>query len=217
MTCMTFRCVPDVYDCKQWKSNFGPAPPISNPSLGSIKLHFGYDGFPAHNNPGAKSLVPASLVNFSLPPWLRYKEDNILISMLFPDHLSPAAQKKFFDKVIAEDFNPMFAEGVAFNGRTCKVEIFGHVSSVMILICMHAYLIASPPDNTTSSLFITTTDIGFERQRKISESGERAELRGLFSLHGSISKRGSRSLFCDCPKKSTIGSPSPQPEVWSTS
>ena len=52
--------------------------------------------------------------------------------MLFPDKLSPAAQKKFFDKVIEVDFNPIYAKGVAFNGRTCKVEIFAHVSSVMI-------------------------------------------------------------------------------------
>ena len=135
-TCMNV-CHPDVYDCKQWKANFGPSPPIANPSLGSIKLHFGYDGFPAHNNPGAKSLVPASLIILSLPPWLRYKEDNILISMLFPDKLSPAAQKKFFDKVIEVDFNPIFDKGVAFNGGTCKVEIFAHVSSVMIVTYMH--------------------------------------------------------------------------------
>ena len=80
-------------------------------------------------------------------PWLRYKEDNILISMLFPDGLSPDEQAKFFNKVIEVDFNPIFTDGVEFYGQKCKVEIFGHVSGVChLLVVVHAFanLLAQP-------------------------------------------------------------------------
>ena len=43
--------------------------------------------------------MPAEFIILSLPPWLRFKADNVLISMLIPSTLSAAAQKKFFDKV----------------------------------------------------------------------------------------------------------------------
>jgi hypothetical protein len=92
--------VADVYDCAQWKSTFGPDPPVDNQTVSSIKLLFCYDGIQAYNYPGAKSLVPAEVVVLSLPPWSRYKANNILISMLLPDGLSGNAYKKFFDKVI---------------------------------------------------------------------------------------------------------------------
>ena len=122
-------CYLDVYDCAQWKGTFGPAPALLDPKTRVIKLLFCYDGFPAHNYNGAKSLVPGEVVVLSLPPWLRYKVDNILISMLFPDGLSAHAQKKFFDKIIKEDFLPLFTEGVTdpIAGNIVKVEIFGTV------------------------------------------------------------------------------------------
>ena len=116
--------VSDVYDCAQWKSTFGSAPPLNDPVIRSIKLLFCYDGIPAHNYPGAKSLIPGEFIILSHPPWLRYKQDNILISFLFPDGLSAKAQKKFFDKIIEDDLEPVFTQGICEG--TIQVEIFGH-------------------------------------------------------------------------------------------
>lgn len=127
--------VADVYDCKQWKKTFGAAPPLHDPANASIKLLFCYDGIPAHNYPGAESLVPAECVVLSLPPWVRYKANNILISMLLQDGLSSVHQKKFFDKVIDDDFLPLFTNGIKdSHGNTVKVEIFGQVC--LKCVCM---------------------------------------------------------------------------------
>ena len=85
------------------------------------------DGIPANNYMGSKSLVPAMTIVLSLPPWLRYKADNILINMLLPDGLSAEGAKKFFDKVIEVDFKPLFTEGFkTVGGHTARVEIFGY-------------------------------------------------------------------------------------------
>ena len=66
----------------------------------------------------------------SLPPWLRYKAENMLISMLIPEHLSAQEQKKFFDKVIEVEFNPLLREGfVGPEGRRLKVSILGSVTN----------------------------------------------------------------------------------------
>ena len=117
----------DVYDCAQWKSTFGPPPPVNSPTTPSIKLLFCYDGIPANNYVGSESLVPGEFIVLSLPPWQRYKENNILISVLFQDGLSAKAQKKFFDKIIEVDFKPLFTEGVQDKwGDNIRVEIFGH-------------------------------------------------------------------------------------------
>ena len=116
----------DVYDCAQWKSTFGSPPPHNSPALPSIKLLFCYDGIPANNYVGSESLVPGEFIVLSLPPWLRYKQDNILISMLVQDGLSAEAQKKFFEKIIEVDFKPLFTEGVQSKcGNNIPVEIFG--------------------------------------------------------------------------------------------
>ena len=70
--------------------------------------------------------MPAEFIVLSHPPWLRYKSDHILASFLLPDGLSAAQQKKFFDKIIELDYNPLFTEGITDpSGRVFKVEIFG--------------------------------------------------------------------------------------------
>lgn len=142
--------VADVYDCAQWKRTFGPDPPRHEPTIGSIKLLFCYDGIAAHNYPGAASLVPAEFVVMSLPPWSRYKVDNILISMLLPDGLSSAAQKKFFDKVIEVDFLPLFSRGVKHSsGHNVRVEIFGQVCDCFTIY--HYLCIISLPLHMTDT------------------------------------------------------------------
>ena len=111
-----------------------PDPPVDNQTVSSIKLLFCYDGIQAYNYPGAKSLVPAEVVVLSLPPWSRYKANNILISMLLPDGLSGNAYKKFFDKVIEVDYLPLFQQGIKDSlGNKVQVEIFGTVSVLFIL------------------------------------------------------------------------------------
>ena len=114
--------VADVYDCEQWKRLFGSAD-VSTTS--TIKLHFCYDGFPLCSYAGCASMTPAEFVVLSLPPWLRYKLNNILISILLPDGMSAEAQKNFFDHVIAVDYNALFTDGFDVDGTHYNVHIFG--------------------------------------------------------------------------------------------
>jgi len=77
---------------------------------------------------GSVSLQPVMNIVLSLPPWLRYKADNILVSMLIPSELSATAQKKYFDKVVANDYNPMFEDGLINSfDETIRVQIFAQV------------------------------------------------------------------------------------------
>ena len=107
-----------MYDCKQWKLLF-------DSSTATIKLHFCYDGFPLCSYAGSASMCPGEFVVLSLPPWLRYKVNNILVSVLIPDGLSAASQKNFFDHIIAVDYNPIFADGIDVDGIHYDVQIFG--------------------------------------------------------------------------------------------
>ena len=66
-------------------------------------------------------------MNLSLPPWLRYKADNMLISMLIPSNLSAAQQRKYFEKVVQDDLNPILTEGIECpcHGDPISVKVFG--------------------------------------------------------------------------------------------
>lgn len=93
------------------------------------------DGIPAFTCNGI-TLMPFEFMLLSLPPWLRYKADNMFISMLIPSDLSPDAQRKYFEKVIECDLNPMMREGLDVPGieYPVKVQIFAQVSR-----CMHVH------------------------------------------------------------------------------
>ena len=95
------------------------------------------DGIPAFTCNGI-SLMPCEFMLLNLPPWIRFKVDNMFISMLIPHDLSPKAQKKYFDKVIACDLNPMMREGlhVADDEPPVLVKIFGQVRC---LCCTHLH------------------------------------------------------------------------------
>ena len=72
--------------------------------------------------------MPAEFINLNLPPFLRYKADNMLTSMLIPSQLSAAAQSKYFEKVCVDDLNPLLERGIrpcATYGGTVKVKVFG--------------------------------------------------------------------------------------------
>ena len=71
--------------------------------------------------------MPAEFIIMSLPPWLRYKAENMLISMFIPSTLSAASQSKYFKSVIDSEFNPLFEKGLAGAKGPVKVKIFGHV------------------------------------------------------------------------------------------
>ena len=91
-----------------------------------IGVLFCIDGIPAFTYKGL-SLMPAEFLLLSLPPWLRYKEDNIMLSMLVPHTLSAASQLKFFKKVIADEFNDLLCTGVSAPFGNVKVKIVGQV------------------------------------------------------------------------------------------
>ena len=72
--------------------------------------------------------MPAEYIVLSLPPWLRYKEDNILISMLIPSTLSATSQRKYFQHVCDYELNPLATTGIpcqSVPGESIKVKVFG--------------------------------------------------------------------------------------------
>ena len=87
---------------------------------------FCIDGIPAFKVNGI-TLMPAEFLLLSLPPWMRYKEDNMFISMLIPSTLSAKSQKKYFDYVLATDINPMVRDGLQSPVGPAQVGIFGQV------------------------------------------------------------------------------------------
>ena len=131
----------DVFDSAQWKKSVKVAEEVagtSNPK--TIRLLFCTDGFPVFNYAGSLSMQPGMSMVLSLPPWERYKVDNIIISVLIPSELSAASQKKFFDKIVEVDFNPMIRDGISgcLEGETVRVEVFAQVRflfSFFLLSC----------------------------------------------------------------------------------
>lgn len=91
---MMMVCV-DVFDTPRWKEMESK----TDPKTLLLRLLACVDGIPAFTCNGI-TLMPFEFMLLSLPPWLRYKVDNMFISMLIPSNLSPEAQRKYFEKVI---------------------------------------------------------------------------------------------------------------------
>lgn len=86
--------------------------------------------------------MPGSSICLSLPPWKRYKADNILVNFVMQDGLSSEAQKKFFDKIFETDLEPLFTEGVKDSwGNKVRVEVF---------VTVRNQVLASPHRTSTS-------------------------------------------------------------------
>ena len=75
------------------------------------------------------SLMPAEFLLLSLPWWLRYKADNMLMSMLIPHTLSAASQLKYFKKVIDAELNDLVCVGIKTWFGNVKVKVFGQVKA----------------------------------------------------------------------------------------
>ena len=72
--------------------------------------------------------MPAENFVVNLPPWLRYKVNNVLISALIPSHLSATSQRKYFKQMCIDDFNLLITDGIpcpSRPGKRIKVKIFG--------------------------------------------------------------------------------------------
>ena len=131
---MLLCCVADVFDTPRWKEMASGL----KPETLLLRLLACIDGIPAFTCNGI-TLMPFEFMLLSLPPWLRYKVDNMFISMLIPSSLSPEAQRKYFQKVIDCDLNPMMREGLDVPGLEypVKVQIFAQVSRVDCCSCIH--------------------------------------------------------------------------------
>ena len=112
----------DVFDTPRWKECVGDL----EEGEACIVLLFCIDAIQAFKKFGL-SVMPAEFLCLSLPPWLRYKAANMLISMLMPSTLSAKAQKKYFDYVIVSDLNVMLREGVQGPNGKIKFGIYGYV------------------------------------------------------------------------------------------
>ena len=85
------------------------------------------DGFPAFHikRKGAISLMPAELINLSLPPHMRYDPDNMMPWLLIPHDMTAKAQLKYFDYVTSVELNPIAKEGVAGPDGPVHIKLFG--------------------------------------------------------------------------------------------
>ena len=118
----------DVYDSPRWLE-------MAEDDILVLRLLCCMDGIPAFTCNGI-TLMPMEFMLLNLPPWLRFKVNNMFISMLMPHDLSPKSQKKYFDKIIENDFNPMAREGLRDgDGRRVVVKIFGQVDFVILYHC----------------------------------------------------------------------------------
>ena len=73
----------DIYDSPRWHEIAGP--PTVN--LERIVIQLCVDGIPAHNRKECGSVKPIQSMILSLPPWLRYQANNMLVHMILPAHL----------------------------------------------------------------------------------------------------------------------------------
>ena len=120
-------CMADVYDSKAWKELLGE---VERRGGRVIVTRMGFllcmDGFPAFNQKrkGAISLMPAELINLSLPPHIRYDPDNMMVWMLIPSDMSSKSQLKYFDYVTRQELNPIAKDGVAGPDGPVSIKLF---------------------------------------------------------------------------------------------
>ena len=88
---------------------------------------FCIDGVPAFHKKrkGAPSLMPAELINLSLPIHMRYDPDNMMCFMLIPHSMSADAQLKYFDYISMTELNPLQRHGVSGPDGPVKIYLFG--------------------------------------------------------------------------------------------
>ena len=105
----------DTYDSPAWKNLMGePGYPCSR-----IGLQGCTDGFQAHVA-GSLSMKPFMLVNFSLPPALRFQTQFMFLMMLLPINAKGYGLKKYFDFAATFELNSLYHTGVS----GIKVKIF---------------------------------------------------------------------------------------------
>ena len=118
----------DVYDSKAWKDLMGE---VIRRGGRTVLTRMGFlvcmDGFPAFNQKrkGAISLMPAELINLSLPPHMRYDPDNMMVWILIPHNMSSQAQLKYFDYVSRVELNPIATRGVQGPDGPVTIKLFG--------------------------------------------------------------------------------------------
>lgn len=77
--------------------------------------------------------MPGEFILLSLPPWLRYKANNMLMSLLIPETLSAQSQRKYFKRVIRDEFNVLVRTGISTPSGNVKVKVFAQVGARLYL------------------------------------------------------------------------------------
>ena len=103
------RCMTDVYDSPRWKEKIG----TQTSRLKRIVLHSCVDGMPAHNRKECGSVKPVQHLILSLPPWLRYQAEHMLIQMLVPASLKRQAARKYYDFAALYDMNDLHRDAAS--------------------------------------------------------------------------------------------------------
>ena len=85
--------------------------------------------------------MPGEFVILSLPPWLRYKVNNILMSVLIPESMTAGSQRKFFRRMIKDEFNVLVRTGITTPWGNMKVKVFAQVCRhVCTPVSVHYYI-----------------------------------------------------------------------------
>ena len=108
--------ISDIYDTPRWQEKIGRATPL----LSRIVVQMCVDSFPAYGRKELHSLKPVQYLILSLPPWLRYKTEFMLVQMLIRADLKGQAAKKYYDWA-ADEMNDLSFDGV----DGVKLLIFG--------------------------------------------------------------------------------------------
>lgn len=98
----------DVYDSPRWKKLAGPV----TQSLVRILYQYCVDAFPWNNRKHGGSMKPAHILLASLPPWLRYKVENMILHMFVPEKVKGLAAKKYYDFAARYEMNQLHDVGV---------------------------------------------------------------------------------------------------------
>ena len=101
--------ISDVYDASRWQEKMGPP----GDRLNRIGFQLCVDSFPMHARKGAGSAKPVQLMNLSLPPWLRCKQEYMLLLMLVPAHLKYKKSRKYYDFAADYEINDLHTNGVS--------------------------------------------------------------------------------------------------------
>ena len=108
----------DVYDSPRWREIIGDP----TRTLTRIVLQICVDGMPVYKRKETLSVKMVQYFMMSLPPWLRYKTQHMLIHMFFPSSFKAKESSKYWDFAAKYEMQDLYTRGV---DGSVRVIVFG--------------------------------------------------------------------------------------------